>query len=160
MEAISKLKKKELNIYCLLLGSNINYNNKELAKIINKFSLNKEDCLLLEQVDDINYFMQEIDLFILPSQGEAMPNVIGEAMINGTPCVSSDVGDCSYLIGNTGWIFESNNIKELTNSILSAYKVSSDKKKWQDKKNDCFRRINNNFSIEKMRARYEILWSK
>ena len=88
-----------------------------------------------------------------------MPNVIGEAMINGTPCVSSNVGDCSYVIGNTGWIFESNNVEELTNAIVSAHKISNNKKEWQNKKNDCFTRIINNFSIEKMRDEYQNLWS-
>ena len=160
LEAISKLKKKELNIFCLLVGSNINYHNKELIKITDGFNLNKENFLLLDHVYDINYLMQEIDLFVLSSLGEGMPNVIGEAMINGTPCVSSDVGDCSYVIGNTGWVFESNNIEQLTHSIVSAYKIRNDKKEWQNKKNDCFIRISNNFSIKKMIDAYEILWSK
>ena len=32
------------------------------------------------------------------------------------------------------WIFETNNLEALTDSIFSAYRVSSNEKEWQNKK--------------------------
>lgn len=160
LKSLSILKDKDVDFFCFLVGTDINYNNKILLNEMKQLNLDKKNILLIEQLDDINYFMKEIDLFVLTSLGEGMPNVIGEAMLNETPCISSDVGDCAYLIDDTGWIFESNNLEQLTDTLIKANKFKKNELLWNDIKKRCSNRINKSFSYKKMKDSYEFLWTK
>ncbi len=52
--------------------------------------------------DDPERFYPALDLFTLSSRTEACPMTILEAMACGVPCVTTHVGDCALLIGDTG----------------------------------------------------------
>jgi glycosyltransferase involved in cell wall biosynthesis len=59
--------------------------------------------LLLGRRDDVPRIMTSLDVATLCSAaGEAFPLAVGEAMACGVPCVVTDVGDCAYLVGETG----------------------------------------------------------
>ncbi len=79
------------------------------------------------------------------SYGEGFSNVVGEAMACGTPCVVTDVGDSSYIVGQTGKIVKPGNVEEMAKAIICIL---------QDKKcllSGCLReRIFEKFSIERL----------
>lgn len=52
--------------------------------------------------EDIENVYPLFDVFALASTSEAFPMVLLEAMAAGKPCVSTDVGDASEILGNTG----------------------------------------------------------
>lgn len=57
---------------------------------------------LLPERSDPSVCLRAMDIFCLSSRNEGFPNVVGEAMAEGKPCVVTDVGDTALLVGNTG----------------------------------------------------------
>ena len=56
-----------------------------------------------EARDDIAALAPGFDLYLLSSAwGEALPLAVAEAMAAGVPAVVTDVGDCGWLVGETG----------------------------------------------------------
>jgi len=160
IELLSILETKKINYFCVMIGKQISNNNKDLNYYLSQYNISEKNILLLDNVENINTFMKQFDLFILTSLGEGMPNVIGEAMSNSIPCISSDVGDCKYLIGDTGWVFKSNNINQLISSVYKAIKLKSNKEKWIIKKKQCTERISKYFSTNNMKDKYDKLWNE
>ena len=73
-------------------------------------------------VEDMRGMYNALDIATLSSAyGEGFPNVIGEAMACGIPCVVTNVGDSAYIVGDTGAVVPSRHPEELAeawNSML------------------------------------------
>ena len=104
--------------------------------------------------------MNELDIHILPSAyGEGFPNVVAEAMACETPCIVTDVGDSSFIVGNTGWVTPPNNPNLLAKTIYAAIsELGTDN--WDLRRKDARLRIEKNFNIINIVESYNELWNK
>jgi glycosyltransferase involved in cell wall biosynthesis len=82
---------------------------------------------LLGLRDDIAELAPGFDLFALPSAwGEAFPLAVAEAMASGVPVVATDVGDCSWLVADTGGIARPSDTDSLVAALKSLLDLRAD----------------------------------
>lgn len=159
IDAFSILNKKNLKFQASIVGTELDKENSELVASIKKHDL----CMhihLLGRRDDIEVVMNGIDLFVLSSVSEAFPNVINEAMLCGTPCVTTDVGDSRFIVGETGWTVRPKDSMALADAIIKAYnEKNSNSSSWIKRKVACRKRVEDNFSIDIMIENYKKVWS-
>jgi glycosyltransferase involved in cell wall biosynthesis len=102
MAASAIAMKENPQMHVIMVGDGLTRNNGVLAPLFANLPLQRFHAL--GQRDDIEMILPAMDFFCLSSASEAFPNVVGEAMASGLPCIASDVGDCAKLIGDHGRI--------------------------------------------------------
>lgn len=158
IQALGLLKAQSYDFKCLLVGQGITSDNKNLVNWLISNNV-KDDVILAGARDDIPDIMNAIDIHLLSSSSEAFPNVLNEAMACGTPCVSTDVGDASLIIGSTGWVVSPKDSEELAKGIILALTVKdSDLNDWDLRKKQSRARVERNFSIASMVKKYDKIW--
>ena len=102
--------------------------------------------------------MASLDVFVSSSVGEAFPNVLGEAMSSGTPCVVTNVGDCAEIIGETGHVVNTEDMKALSLNIIQLLNLSLKQRK---RLGDTARkRILEKFELNNIVSKYEDFYLK
>jgi glycosyltransferase involved in cell wall biosynthesis len=158
LQALSIIHSRRKPFVCVLVGSKMNIKNIELKEMIKKFDLDN-NIKLLGTKRNITEIMNGLDVHILTSISEAFPNVVVEAMACKTPCISTNVGDCSSIMGNTGWLVPSKNPIKLAKVIENVI-TQIGTKSWNNRRNQSRLRIKQNYDIARMIKSLDNLWIK
>ena len=76
-------------------------------------------CVSLDHHPDLPGLTAALDVACLSSAwGEACPNVVGEAMACGVPCVATEVGDAALLLADTGRLVPPQDPTRLAGALL------------------------------------------
>ena len=101
----------------LLVGRGVSLENPVLTNIV---PLELRDRFYFTgERSDVHRLMQAMDVLCSSSWSEAFPNVLGEAMACGVPCVATSVGDCSDIIGDTGVVVSPSDSEALVQGLLA-----------------------------------------
>jgi len=142
-------------VHYLLCGEGITWQNSELVKWIEAEGAGGHFHLLGGR-GDMPRLTAALDLATTASSSEAFPNVIGEAMACGLPCVVTDVGDSRVLVGNTGRAVPPRDPGALAASWGEILKMPSEQRAALGAA--ARRRIEEHYSLSAMVGRYERLY--
>ena len=119
VEAINSLNSKDIKLYVVGPTPNESYLSK-LKELVNKYEL-EEQVVFAGSVDreSVMEYYSQSNLMILPSVSEGLARVIFESQATGCPVLVTDAPGMGDIVidGQTGYVFESNNLESLTNKI-------------------------------------------
>ena len=79
--------------------------------------------------EDMRPVYNALDVMCMPSiYGEGMPNSVGEAMACGVPCIVTDVGDASAMVGELGTVVAAGDAEALADSCRAISVLPGDER--------------------------------
>jgi glycosyltransferase involved in cell wall biosynthesis len=108
--AARELLKKHENLIFMAAGGGDESIKSECIEILGEYA---HRFIWLGFVSDLRGFYNSLNLFCLPSLGEAFGLTVAEAMSCGVPAVVSDAGDMRIIVGDERAVFKSGDANDL-----------------------------------------------
>ena len=102
----------------IIVGDGPAHYRDELNALAAEYGLS-ERMIWLPAGNDMVAIYNALDIIVLTSIGEGFPNVVGEAMACGVPCVVTDVGDAAKIVGETGLVVPRSDPEEVASALLA-----------------------------------------
>ena len=158
LRALKLLKDRGSTFRCVLIGRGMSAENRDLQRIIERWGV-ADRLVLAGASGEVPAIMNALDLHVLPSRSESLPVAVVEAMACGTPCVVTDVGDSRYIVGDTGWVARPQDSGALADAMEAAL-AECRRGSLKGRAESCRARIVRDFSLARMAAEYEALWTR
>ena len=118
-----------------------------------------ENVLALGARDDVPRVMAGLDVLLVASAfSESFPNVVGEALAAGTPCVATDVGATAEVVGDAGWIVGGTDAAALAEGLARALEAGAEERAARGARGRA--RVLEHFELGAVARRYEALWEE
>jgi len=157
LSAAKKVLGEHPDIHFFMAGRDVCEDNVDLMRWVDELDLMGELSLLGERLD-IPTLTAAMDIAVLSSSSEAFPTVVGEAMACATPCVVTDVGDATYIMGETGLVVPASNFEALAEAMIEMIEMPASKRAEMGKM--ARERVTELFSIGSVVKKYEKLYLK
>ena len=103
----------------------------ELKELSKKLNIEEHiEFVGAKEQNEISKLMQQSDIFFLPSEAEALPVVLMEAMACGLPVIATNVGSVIELVieDQNGFIAQTKNVKSITEKL---HALIGEKENWK-----------------------------
>ncbi|MEH2273233.1 MAG: glycosyltransferase [Nostoc sp.] len=155
LQAAALLLKNYPNVQFVLAGNKVDWQNHILSELIHELGLVKQIHLLGER-HDVPRLTAAFDIASSSSSGEGFPNVIGEAMSCGVPCVVTDVGDSAWIVSDTGKVVPPRDPEALANAWKALIDIGTEGREALGKA--ARQRVIECFSLDSVVDQYEVLY--
>lgn len=156
VRAVGLLRARGYAVHLVIVGRGLDESHRELCAAVRESGLGGQVSLLGERTD-IPALVAGFDVAALSSAwGEGFPNVLGEAMASGVPCVATDVGDCSWVLGPHGIIVPPRQSEALANALAKLIDLGPDARHQLGVAGRA--RILQHFSLQEVVRQYEALY--
>jgi glycosyltransferase involved in cell wall biosynthesis len=150
LKAASILNKVKKNVRFVCVGKGSEPYKNSLIKIERSLDLS-QPIIWVSPRSDMPSVFNAFDIVCSSSSfGEGFPNVIGEAMACQIPCVVTDVGDSSWLVGETGIVVPPND----PHALAAGWNQYLTKDNWE-MAGKAQLRITENFTLKQLAERTE-----
>jgi glycosyltransferase involved in cell wall biosynthesis len=137
-------------VHIVLVGREVDRNNTALVQLVPPEL--KGHFHWLGERHDIPSLMPMLDVLCQSSWSEAFPNVLGEAMACGVPCVATDVGDSAFIVGDAGVVVPPRNEDALYTALLNMVNRTQEDRSALGRASR--RRVEAEFSLDAVVAQY------
>jgi len=123
IKAASRFSRDSPGARFLIVGPGCTSANGELRQELERFGRGTAFDLL-GSVNEVQSLYPALDVFCLTSLSEAFPNVVGEAMACGIPCITTDVGDVSRILDGNGFLVPVGDEERIANHLAKIRDMS------------------------------------
>lgn len=158
VEAALGVTKRDPDVHVLMCGTGVNDRNDALNAPIRQAGACDRFHLLGRRTDTPR-IIAALDVLVSSSiYGEGFPNVLGEAMACGVPCVTTNVGDSAMVVGEAGRVTPPLDLAALSSAISEVLALDS-----QDRAAlGCAarKRVEEHFALPRVVDRFESLYDE
>lgn len=159
LEAAESLHARDPDVHFLMAGDGLSDDNRELLAAAPSLAATGR-LHLLGLRSDMPRVLAALDLFSLTSvSGEGFPNVVGEAMACGVPCVVTLAsGDAPVIVDSTGFVVPADDATALRN-VWKQWLAESpeDRKRRADAARE---RVTTLYTVDIMQQQYQDLYAE
>lgn len=157
VKAIASIISEVNGLRVVMVGRGINEPESGIPALIKDLNISHR-IQMLPETSQPERLYSALDLLVSPSQwGEAFPNVVGEAMSCGVPCMVTDVGDSAAVVGDAGYVVPSGQVEHLATGLKS---VLADKTILLEKGRKARERIVEFYTTNRVFAQYHTLFGR
>jgi glycosyltransferase involved in cell wall biosynthesis len=118
VRAAGEIARSRPDVSFVVCGPGVDSANAELQGWMTEAAI-ADRCRLLGPVRDTRGLLNALDVLVCSSAfGEGFPNVLGEAMACGVPCVTTDVGDAAMIVADSGAVVSPGDHAALARAVL------------------------------------------
>lgn len=157
LAAAYEVQKEYGDVRFVWCGEGAQPDNRKLWGQLARYGMEDRFHLIGVQADMPSVY-NAMDVLVSSSRSEALPNTIGEAMACGRPCVATDVGDVTFLLGDAGRTVPACDPQALTSAMLELRRMPSEERQALGHK--ARRRIASDFDLAGFARKHVELYRK
>ncbi len=158
VEAVRLARLQGADLHLLLAGQDMDRPSPALRETL-AAAVPPERLTLAGHRADLADWLAGVDMVALSSAwGEAFPNILGEAMACGVPCVTTDVGDSGWLVGQAGLVVPPRDPQAMAQALCRLERLGIAGRRVLGAAGR--KRVIEHFSLDETVQRYEALYSE